>query len=196
MAALDACIYQAAIIESGQNPPPQKNGLYFPICTTVEHFNKSTWKIKPLLQERRAIVEKVQPCYAPELAAEHVVFNYNRALGILGEWARIDRHRKIHVIGSWASNPNPKFRFPEGVGIESLCVNSGGVFLEHESVIATFKLSGYTKGMEIQANPDIAIDVVVDEMPPPCADSDTLGNRLLAMVKAVAYVVSEFEESF
>jgi hypothetical protein len=49
--------------------------------------------------------------------------------------------------------------------------------------------------MDIQANPNLAIDVVLDEVPPPAADNDTLGNRLKFMVIEVKQIVDAFEAS-
>ena len=43
--------------------------------------------------------------------------------------------------------------------------------------------------MKINANPNLALDIAVDEIPPPCHDTDTLGNRLLSMCMAVQVVV-------
>lgn len=50
--------------------------------------------------------------------------------------------------------------------------------------------------MRVQANPDLFIDIAVDEIPPPCADNDTLGNRLLAMLKTTHVVISSIKDSF
>jgi hypothetical protein len=68
-------------------------------------------------------------------------------------------------------------------------------FLEHDCEVATFKVDGYTSGMDIKANPNMFIDVAVDEDPPPCADTDTLGNRLKAMRIEVGAVVRALETS-
>src|SRR5438876_3878576 len=43
-AALDGCVYQAAISESRQNPPPSENRLEFPICFSPADFRNSAWK--------------------------------------------------------------------------------------------------------------------------------------------------------
>jgi len=50
--------------------------------------------------------------------------------------------------------------------------------------------------MNVQANPNLSIDVAIDELPRPVADSDTLGHRTYAMLRATDHVVSKFEESF
>jgi hypothetical protein len=68
-------------------------------------------------------------------------------------------------------------------------------FLEHDRDVATFKVDGYISGMDIKANPNMFIDVAVDEDPPPCADTDTLGNRLKVMGIEVGAVVRALETS-
>jgi hypothetical protein len=180
-AALDSCIYGALIRETKQNPPPDENKLEFPICEKPAEYK--AFKRAPLAQKRRDILESVQPYKAPKLAPEDMVFNFNRALGILSDWARKDRHRRLHIVGSWASNASPKIRCPKGTSLSYIRVTGSG-FLEHKNEIATFRLAGYRPGMKVQANPDVAIDIAVDEVPPPCADSDTLGNRLRTMLRA------------
>jgi hypothetical protein len=67
-------------------------------------------------------------------------------------------------------------------------------FLEHECAVAVFKVAGYTRGMDVKANPNMFIDIAVDEDPPPCADTDTL-NRLKAMRIEVGAVVKALETS-
>src|SRR5437870_11622493 len=38
-AALDGCVYDAAILETRQNPPPDEQDLAFPICSSPESFD-------------------------------------------------------------------------------------------------------------------------------------------------------------
>ena len=52
-AALDACVYETACINTGKSPPPNENTLEFPICVNREAFDKSSWKIK-FASERRS----------------------------------------------------------------------------------------------------------------------------------------------
>ena len=194
-ATLDGCIYQAAIFESGQNPPPNENLLEFPVYTSEGEFKKRAFKIAPLPERLKPIVEYVQPYDIPELAPDEMVFNIKRAMGMLSDWARKDRHRRLHVVGSYVVSANPKLRLPDGVTIETMRVAGAGLLIE-QGKVADFRLAGYRPGMKIEANPDAAIDIAVDEIPPPCADNDTLSNRLEAMFKATYCIMESFEESF
>jgi len=195
-AALDGCAYAAATIETGKIPPPNERLLSFPLCDSANAFKSASRSIRPLPQRLKAIIESVQPYNAPKnLAPELMVLNVNRALGILNDWAKIDRHRKLHVIGSWASNVKPRLRLPHGVTVKSMTVSNGG-FLEDEREVASFVLTGYEAGMDVKGNPDLSIDIAVNEPPPPCADNDTFGNRVKLIMAAVKSIVNAFEEAF
>jgi len=195
--ALDACVYAAAIIDSGQDPPPDEEHLEFPICSSPARFKQASRKIGPLAEERRRIIESVQPYNAPTLDNELLVLNPHRAFAILNDWARKDRHRKLHIVGGWASSAAPKLWLPPGVDVEYIMVTYDGL-LEHNSEIASFKLTGYVAGTEprVEANPDVFIDIAIDESPPMCADNDTLAERTRWMITYVRTIVREIESSF
>jgi hypothetical protein len=79
-------------------------------------------------------------------------------------------------------------RLPPGVTIAHMHV-IGACFLKDENEIASFRLDGFTSGMKVQANPDLSIDIALDEVPPPIADNDTLGMRVTAMIKTVRTIL-------
>jgi hypothetical protein len=186
----------AAIVQSGKNPPPNENRLQFPICATHGDFHKARRSIRPLSDECQRFIEAIQPYNTPELDDPRLlVLNLNRNIGILGDWSRKDRHRQLHVVTSWISEAMPKLEVPDGVSVKWLRVTGDG-FLEDHNEIAAFELCGYTPAMKTQvyANPDLMIDIAVDEIPEPCAPNDTLGNRLSEMIVAVSLVVRTLEE--
>jgi hypothetical protein len=193
-AALDGCVYRAAILETGQDPPPNEQLLAFPICYTDKDFRKSARNVAPLSQNLRAIIESVQPYKTPKLEPSLMVLNFNRALGILNDWARKDRHRQLHLMASWASNIQPRLNLPPGVTLASMDVIRDGI-LKYQSEIAMFQLTGFTRNMTIKVNPDLMLDIMVDEPPLPCADNDTLGNRLATISHAVKTIIQAFEMS-
>lgn len=196
-AALDASVYRAAIIDSKTNPPPNEGQLLFPICTSPAEFKNASAKIRPLNKKRREIIEAVQPYLVPNIAPELIVHNINRNLGILHDWARKDRHRKLHIVGSFPASASPKIRgLTDGVTLEYMRVINPG-FLENESQVAAFKLSGYMRGMRtMEANPDLMLEIAINEPPPPCAENDTFGERMAEMVNATYSVVVAIEDSF
>jgi hypothetical protein len=194
-AALDESVYRAIVLETGKDPPPNKHHLTFPICPLESDFPNASRYIEPLPDKLRSIIEAVQPYKIPKLPPELMVLNVNRALSILHRWARNDRHRRLHVIASWASGARPKICLPEGISLAEVTITGDG-FLENEREIARFRLAGFTPGANVQANPDLMLDIAVDESPPPCADNDTLGQRLLAMSASVKTVVRAFEDYY
>jgi hypothetical protein len=198
-AALDSCIYDAAILETRKNPPPDENRLEFPICDSAGDFDGKAFRLGPLAQKHRDFIESVQPYKAPEILKnippKTWLANINRNLGILNDWARKDRHRRLHIIGGWAAEVSPRLVYPHGVHVSSLEVVGSG-FLEHEDKVATFRLDGFRPGMKIDCNLGLGVDIALDEPPPPCAGNDTLGNRLTAMEISVRLIVRYFENSF
>ncbi len=195
-AALDACIYASAVSESGKNPPPNEDKLEWPFTWSDDHFDSASGKIAPLPDDLKAVIKSVQPYKVPKnLAPEELTKDLGWILKILNDWARKDRHRRLHLVASWVSNIQPLFRFPNGVSLKSIEVRSEG-FLERQTEIATFTLAGYSEGMKVEANPNLAIDISLDEIPPPLFADDTLGERCAAMSRAVGVIVKAFEKRF
>lgn len=192
-AALDSCIYGAAILESGQNPPPDAGRLEFPIRDSAEAFEKAAWKISPLNEERRRIVESFQIFNASAVHEKEVWVLYY--LHMLNELARRDRHRRLRVVGSWASEAKPRLRLPDGVEILRLQVHSN-CFLREDTVVAEFELGGWKPSMRIEANPDLAIDIALDESAPGYEGPHPLGRTVPNLVRAVRTVRERLEASF
>ncbi len=196
-AALDGCVYAAAVLETGKNPPPNEHQLEFPVCYSQEEFRRARWHLKPVLGNQRlmSLVESIQPYNVPAIDAHLMILNGNRTIGILHDWARKDRHRQLHLVGSWRSNMNPVILLPEGCALDYLMVTSDGL-LESGTLVARFRLSGYVPGMNVQGNPDMAIDVAVREAPEPCADNDTLDMRVRSMIAWTRMVIDSIENLF
>jgi hypothetical protein len=60
-AALDSCVYDAAVLEfGGQNPPPDEGQWNFPICATQKKFDNAVGRMKKLPDRLRGLLEAVQ----------------------------------------------------------------------------------------------------------------------------------------
>lgn len=195
-AALDACVYQAAIFHTGKEPPPHENALELPICRTEDAFDKSTWKFRPLADHPKLanFIRDIQPYYIPHLNSPGAEW-LPETLGLLNDWARKDRHRRLHIVASWPSEADPQLRLPEGVTIRSIELVGLGLLLDEKSQLATFALDGWEPGMDIEANPNAMIDIASNEPPPPRDASDTLDMRTQQMIAAVELVIKAFEQS-
>lgn len=195
-AALDGAVYACAIRDTGKNPPPGDRKLEFPVCETPEQFKAVGYKIEALSSSRRTIIETVQPYNAPpDLKLEFAILSLHRALRILNQWARVDRHRSLHVVGSWVSRADPMLSVPPEVDVDFLGVTPDGL-LEGSHEVASFNLRGFKPGMRVKANPNLMIEVSVADGPEPCAENDTLSARINAMMILVNTVVGGLEASF
>lgn len=192
-AALDGSIYAYAVAVSGQDPPQNPSALEFVIRSSKADFDKCVSRqLAPLSSVAREFLEGLQPFSTPDLEEPLLVYNYNRALQMLNDWARLDRHRKLHVLGAWPSDAKPVAKLSPQCSIKSLEVLSG-VLVENDSTIARFSLDGYEPGMQVGFDLHVILDMAVDETPLPRADNDILALRLEAMIRATRFVVNQLE---
>jgi hypothetical protein len=194
--ALDACIYQATVYPTGRNPPPNLGQLEFPIT-----WDKNEWpglvkrRLKGLPVRIKQGIESVQPFNSIHLDPRAQLKHTGRSLGILHDLARKDRHRQLHIVGSWPRQVNPIFDLPEGVAVDSVETMAPSV-LNEGAVIVRFYLNGFVSGMKFVVNPQMRTSIGCDEPPPPCDPSDTFDNRLTEMLNAVGSVIAAFEQNF
>jgi hypothetical protein len=195
-AALDAAIYEIACVNSEIRPPADERSLEFPICTEPETFKDSKRRIAPLTDQQRSIVEGIQPyAVVPGLTPYELTFSYNRCIGILNDWARKDRHRKLHIVVSQGANVRPMIIIPDGTTLEDFVVTREIFMLTDESEIATFRIHGWKAGMKMNTNPNLTFDVAVDEIPAPCHERDTLAQRMICMKFAAFAVIFKLAET-
>jgi hypothetical protein len=191
-AALDSLVYETAIVVSGQDPPPYAEELEFPIRPSEASFNNAAGKIAPLAEHHKIWIEDVQP-YRAEYETEGLQFSAE-ALHAINDLARKDRHRGLRVIASWGSSRNPQFDLPRGCSLEWVHVTEDGL-LERESEVATFKIRNWKSGLEMQANPNLLIDVTVEDVPAPADHEDTLFSRTRGWLAVVSLLIDGFENS-
>lgn len=193
--ALDACVYETACLNTKAQIPARPETLEFPICDSPARFEGAQRKIDQLTSEQRALVERMQPYNAPQdLAPHEVPFSFNRALGILNDWARKDRHRRLHFAVTFGTRVRPRLRVPLGTKVVEFAVKRPLFVLKDRHEVATFRLSGYKAGMNVQANPNLMLDIGIDETPEPCHHTDTLAFRMEVMELAVAAVVGNMSK--
>lgn len=193
-AALDSLVYELAILDSGKDPPPKAKGLEFLIRASESSFEDAAWKIKPLSDQHRDMIHSIQPYDVGERGeGEEVVAE---VLKELNDLARKDRHRGLRVVASWVSNLNPKIEHlsPE-CSVEWIRPTEDGL-LKEEGEVARFKIAGWTPESEIEANPNCALDVAIEDARPPVDDEDTLNGRVRVMLATVKVLIEHFEETF
>lgn len=94
-AGLDNCLYAAAIIDSGANPPPGASALQWPIVLLAKDWEANKRRIRHLSPRLLDALEQIQPFHA-----EAPGWN---CLLLLHDLARIDRHRAPHELAMWPS---------------------------------------------------------------------------------------------
>ena len=58
------------------------------------------------------------------------------------------------------------------------------------------RLSGYSRGMNVQFNPHLTTHMALDEPPPACHENDNWGQRIAQMVATVEFVIEDLEGYF
>lgn len=95
-AALDNCLYAAAVLVSGENPPPSATRLEWPVRLTPKEWKDQSKRYQDLPLEIVEALEAIQP-YQAELPGWN-------SLGILHDLARVDRHRSPHGLGLYLAH--------------------------------------------------------------------------------------------
>ena len=197
-AALDSCVYDAAIIRLSQNlqgPPPDEQKWNFPICPGPTEFNDAVSRMKKLPTDMRALLEGFQPysCATGTVDGKQQ-WDLGLTLAILNDWARIDRHRKLHLVGSAISTGNLEIGVPVGSGmsVEYCHFDVGTSLVEHDVEIARFKIRNFVPGTKIHFHPKFAFEVVVDEVP----RMVKLQDVALSMCLSIICVREAFEKHF
>jgi hypothetical protein len=193
-AALDSCVYDAAIIKFSQDPPPDEQKWQFPICSGKKEFDDSINRMKKLPPDLRTLLEGFQPYARPTGTVDGKQWDLGGTLEVLNNWARIDRHRKLHFVGSAISTGNLEIGVPRntGMSVEFCHFASGARLVEHDVEIARFKINNYVPGSKIRLHPKFAFEVVVDEAP----RLVKLQDVALAMCLSIVAVREAFEKHF
>jgi hypothetical protein len=191
-AALDNAIYDAIIIKSNRYPPPNGEALEFPICSNVKQYKREAFKIAPLSDKQRMLIESLQPYNAPPMSPDNSIMSAQRTLSILNTWTRIERHRAIKIVSSWVTNADPNLILPPGAHLKGMNVRKRGL-LDSDNVVARFRLKGFTDNMDIRVDPDLHLNPVVDECPIACHPTDDLSTRMNMMLLVVKDVVRAIE---
>ncbi len=149
--ALDYAVYDAAVCVSGTNPPPMKGQLQLPVCFTEGDYRKNEYRLKPLADQHRFIIEKMQPYQHDDPDTS--------ALGWLHKLARIDRHRSLHVITTYAAEMNPQVEIT-GANDDTVVEFTVGhrVVVDRETEIARFTVTPWNDDWEVEVNPQTGLD--------------------------------------
>lgn len=182
--ALDYAVYAAAIYDSRKDPPPNEGVLQFPCYTTESEYRKNEYRIKPLADHHKPIIELMQPYRHDDPDTS--------AVGWLNKLARIDRHRRLSVMTAYMAELNPIVRAPEGCTVEF--EPGDRVIVDDEAEVARFTVSPWQEDWEIKANPQAGIDPEIAEWAEsPFWRKISYNERLLMLRVAVLTIVVPLE---
>lgn len=192
-AALDAVVYQVAVIHHGSDPPPYENSVEFPICSDSTSFNRNPVNRPPFPNKLRDWLETIQPYNA----AKTVATNYpwvNERLRVIHDCARKDRHRRLHVIAAIPTAIDWDFII-EGPGRVTFINSLPANFLENECEFLEFGFEGTmkTETTNIKLATAMSIEVSFAEVPIPVGSN--LGTELSKLYQATEFVLRYFEQS-
>ena len=190
-AALDSCIYDAAALHFEQDPPPHEDKWEFVFGSNASEFEQAMRRMKKIIHDDvRGLMESVQPYMTKTARLDEDTWHVGETLWILNDWARIDRHRRLHVCKNALRSGRVTLNLPPGMTQESLTINWRKL-LEDECEVARFKIGNYVRGADINVDCQLAFEVIVDETPR-CG----FGEASTAMMTCVQAVREMFERHF
>jgi hypothetical protein len=184
-AAIDGAVYDAAVVTHRVSPPPDDDKLQFPVARSDAEWKRHAERyLGPLTDQLRDYIKSVQPYLTP---ADPFL---NLHLGILNDWARKDRHRRLHVIGSAISGTQFKI-VPQAPAIITQQTILQPNLFAGEDILATFGLAGFQRGMSIHVDGEFTMTITIDESPKDRAAGVRFDLLLLLLIAATKKVVLE-----
>ena len=180
-AALDNCIYEVAVIDSGKDPPPHSEQIQYPIYATAEQFTANKYRLEALSDDHRRFIELDQPYHGWDGPTDH-------PFAMLNDLARRDRHRRLHLVGSYLLAAKPLFRVPPGHVIETFEVTEFGPFGRYTEVLRFGVSPPLPTDQGVEVNPQATIAVELADTPREVSETD-LGQRLFSIEEFVAFTV-------
>lgn len=151
---LDYTVYDTAICASGKNPPPGKGVLQFPVYFSEPAYRDNEYRLQPLAEHHRAILESMQP-YAHSDAD-------TSAIGWVHKLARIDRHRRLNLVTAYITEISPVVCSPSGSTVE-IEFSGNRVTVDHEAELARFTITPWQDDWKVQADPRAGLDPEIAE---------------------------------
>ena len=193
-AALDALVYQVAVLHHGSDPPPHENTVEFPIYIDPSKFNRNPVNRPPFPNKLRDWLETIQPYNVAKTAALDYA-GLNRKLEIIHDCARKDRHRRLHIFAAVPTAIDWDFII-EGPGKVTFINPLPANFLENECVFLEFGFEGTTRNetTNIKLATAMSIEVSFPEVPIPVGSN--LGSELSNLLQAAVFVARYFESAY
>lgn len=189
-AALDYLAFAVSVADSKQDPPPGEELIQFPIYDTEKSWMTNEYRIESFSDKHRSWVKAVQP-FMGDKSPRHYLLPW------LNDLARKDRHRQLHVAGAYIAEAAPMVDAPNGAAVPFEEVEPVA-FVEGDTVIARFQVVPFSAGDEVEANPNLALDVEIEEFARGRPDDAKwlwfrMSMRLLVIDSFVEATIGRFE---
>ncbi len=196
-AALDNAVYASCVCDCTNDFTKYERDIGFPVCATPKSF-KDRVEHKCLDKKRIQILRTIQPFYTDNMPNEFKFRCYSWAFHVLNEWAKIDRHRRLHVLTAAFFDPSISFTFGKQVVIANPTLYKIQ-FLEGETDIGELTIinpHGTPTTMDTETNSIFDIEIGIKEPPLPLVQEDTLTHRLNTIFEASRAIIQAFQESY
>ncbi len=150
--ALDHLLWATAAHSTGRVPPPNEDGLQYPIYDTADSWKRNLWRLKPLHQHHVEILLNMQP-FNSDLDANF--------LGWINRLARIDRHRRMNSWTARVAVAEPVLAVPSGAMPQLEWGSRVFVGGQCDFARATFASPAAAEG--VTYNPRVGIDPEISE---------------------------------
>jgi hypothetical protein len=165
--------------------------IYFPIAEPGKTLNRKALDGIPLPPQLKTWIEAIQPNDATKRSPGSPEDVIASALCDINKFARLDRHRKPHLIASVLSDETSLIRCSppaEIIGVQRLRANP----LEGQYEIAAFQIDGLTTSTEFYIDTQFTLDIRIDGAP-----EDMSFLAWLPHLKDQAFrVIQRFDDAF
>lgn len=189
-AALDAAVWKTVWILDGTEPSPDENRLEFPIYPTKKKFDSAAIHRLSFPQELRDWLGTIQP-YSADKPVGEPDSGLNVTLEALHNFARKDRHRRLHLCAAFSKNVSfdivPIGNEARVQYIQPLQTD----FLKGENAFLRFGVVGPIEKLKINLSTAFEIDISIDEALPYAPLS--LPEELRRFGLATEYVINRFD---
>jgi hypothetical protein len=144
-----------------------------------------------LPEKLKTWIKSVQPCFATE-SNELIIKQAAILLGVIHEFARKDRHRRLTIFAAQASEITGEFIFDRPVKLDWIEGCPCNLF-ESEGILGKFRFAEYVAGLDVDLDAKATMDVVVGDFPMTGKEFSSLPDNLGHVVE---YTIGYFEDAF
>lgn len=165
-AALDGAMWKAFehFLCVGPAPDVKEDQVYFPIVEPGKVFNRKAIDGIPLPPKLKAWIEAIQPDSVTKRTPGSEEAIVADALFYINKFARLDRHRKPHLIASVVSEATSLIKCAAPakiIEVQSLRANP----LEGQYEIATFQIQDATPATELYIEGQLTFEIQIEGAP-------------------------------